>query len=402
MHHPLRTVGLSVIVALAAFLLPAARVVAQVPFLRWEAIDLLVSADATLHRRAMEIARESVLPTVFPDVDVRDPRAAVILTAFEAGLVSGDGSTAFFRPNDPITVEEAVSILARYAASRDTETRAVLHANGTGEDWFAPAVRAAIHRDIPFPYPLALGTEISRSTFLAMGRPLGIGSQPVLLVADLLFSPVAIPSILPASIPSPTYMVQADARQTTEAEANVVWTPEPESETTSLPFAEVSSPQAQEFIRAQPEPLVDEAPAPYDFRISLPTLGIANLPVTHPSDPFTQRGLLAVLHQGVGHLFSYPGSGGKIFVYGHSSSWPWDTSEYTKIFRRINELQIGDRVTVEYGGKTLQYAVTAKESVLAGDLSAYRDGGDGEELILYTCWPPDSITRRYVVRARPL
>jgi LPXTG-site transpeptidase (sortase) family protein len=108
------------------------------------------------------------------------------------------------------------------------------------------------------------------------------------------------------------------------------------------------------------------------------------------------------LQNGVGHLFSTPGGGGKVLIYGHSSGYPWDKSQYTKIFRKINELQTGDKVYVTYDGKLNVYEVTYEESVPASDTSRYNDDGKGEELILYTCWPPDSISQRYLVHAVPV
>ncbi|MBM3300307.1 MAG: sortase, partial [Deltaproteobacteria bacterium] len=138
------------------------------------------------------------------------------------------------------------------------------------------------------------------------------------------------------------------------------------------------------------------------FAISMPSIGISDLAVIHPSDPFTSQGVLEPLQNGVGHLFSFPGGGGKVLIYGHSSGYPWDKSQYTKIFRRINELKTGEKVYVTYDGKLHMYEVTHGESVPAGDTSRYNDDGKGEELILYTCWPPDSISERYLVHAVPV
>jgi sortase (surface protein transpeptidase) len=45
--------------------------------------------------------------------------------------------------------------------------------------------------------------------------------------------------------------------------------------------------------------------------------------------------------------------------------------------------------------------VTYEQAVPAGDMSAYQGGGS-EELILYTCWPPDDIKQRYLVHAKPV
>ena len=77
-------------------------------------------------------------------------------------------------------------------------------------------------------------------------------------------------------------------------------------------------------------------------------------------------------------------------------------SSFTRIFRRINELNVGDRVDITYDGRLYSYEVTEKKAVPAADMSSYQNEGNGEELILYTCWPPDSITQRYLVIATPV
>jgi LPXTG-site transpeptidase (sortase) family protein len=147
-------------------------------------------------------------------------------------------------------------------------------------------------------------------------------------------------------------------------------------------------------------------PSPADpndgyFAIGIPSLGINDLKISHPTDVSSQAGLLAPLQSGVGHLFSYPGNGGTVLVYGHSSSYSWDVSEYTKIFRKINALKPGDKVYIAYGGKTYTYQVTFSQTVAATDMSAYQKN-NGEELILYTCWPPDDVKQRYLVHAKPV
>ena len=135
----------------------------------------------------------------------------------------------------------------------------------------------------------------------------------------------------------------------------------------------------------------------------MPSIGVTDLTITHPQDAVTKDGVLSVLKQGVGHLFSYPGGGGKMMVYGHSSGYPWDVSEFTKIFRRINELSPGDKVYVTYAGKLHIYQVTHEQTIIAKDANkAFLDEGVGEELILFTCWPPDSIAQRYLVHAVPV
>jgi sortase A len=111
---------------------------------------------------------------------------------------------------------------------------------------------------------------------------------------------------------------------------------------------------------------------------------------------------LAPLQTGVGHLFAYPGQGSKIMIYGHSSGYPWDLSKFTKIFRTINKLAVGDKVYVTYDKHLYVYQVISKRAVSNKDTSAFEPDNNGEELILYTCWPPDSISQRYLVHAVPI
>jgi LPXTG-site transpeptidase (sortase) family protein len=138
------------------------------------------------------------------------------------------------------------------------------------------------------------------------------------------------------------------------------------------------------------------------FSITMPSIDISDLGVAHPTDPTNATALLAPLQYGVGHLFSYPGEGSTILIYGHSSNYPWDVSGFAKIFRQINRLKAGDKVYVTYGGKFIVYQVTGSQTIPADDLAAVSSGGEGEELVLYTCWPPDHIKQRYLVRAVPI
>ena len=58
-------------------------------------------------------------------------------------------------------------------------------------------------------------------------------------------------------------------------------------------------------------------------------------------------------------------------------------------------------IYVTYDAGVYEYQVTEKETIPAYDIHSLQDGAD-EELILYTCWPPDSVSQRYLVRARPV
>ncbi len=352
------------------------------PISRAGAVGLIVEADPVLKQRLQHFIKYKPPMPLFTDLDYSEWYAPYIETAFEAGIVTGN-DTKTFRPGDTLAEEEAIVLAARYNAIKRPDTVGEL--NRAGSDWFSGAVNAAVMGGITLPSPIHLGSPVTRTSLFSMLQSAGVSNPaqvtisyvpkpaPVIMRAPVQQSVVQRPVV--AAAPRPVVQQQRVAqRPTYVAQA----APQPTRTTTTAPAVSNKA-----------------------FSISLPTLGISDLTISHPSDPTTKDGLLAPLKYGVGHLFSYPGAGGTILVYGHSSSYAWDVSNYTKIFRQINKLNVGDKVYVTRDGKQYTYQVTFKQSVPADDLSAYK-GGRGEELILYTCWPPDSIKERYLVHASPI
>ena len=373
--------------AFAAFVpfvvLPSAEVVQALspedaPLSRGEAVALLVESDPLMRQNRDLIAHDLPPIAIYYDVGQDSFLAPSIEAAFEAGVLQGNMFNRTFRPFDPLLGGEAVVFLARVLARGDALALAALSANAPGEAYYMASLRSLAMRGMMLPDEwtpaVPVDSELLRAIFANAGISL-VQSSPIPAVDD---APVARATTSVPTQPRPAFPRAEGVPAHPSVTIGTV----------------IHAPQPQVAMAAEPNAS--------QFGITLPSLGITNLTVIHPADPFTDKGLLEPLKDGVGHLFSYPGNGGKILIYGHSSGYPWDVSQYTKIFRQINRLQIGDTVTVQYGGRTYNYQVTVKETVSASDLSAYQDGGDGEELILYTCWPPDSIAERYLVRARPV
>ncbi len=137
-----------------------------------------------------------------------------------------------------------------------------------------------------------------------------------------------------------------------------------------------------------------------EFTITIPRLGVekVNLKTT---DPFDHDYYIWVLNQGIGHALKYPGENGKIFIYGHSSGYSWYNEKFKKVFRALNELQEGDEIIVNYRGGEYYYTVTGRDIRRPDDLSVLEDS-DREQLVISTCWPPDSLKERYLIYAEPL
>ena len=332
---------------------------------RAEAVALMVDAQPTLRTRLQWYIKHMPPMPLFLDANPKSWYGPYLETAFQAGIITSNGER-MFRPKSNITVEEAAALMLKTKAKMSRGETIVFAPRGN-RTWQEAVISDAIAAGISVPRNARVGSTVSMDQFHAMMRSIGVASpERIALTIN----------------PKIGYLQPTPAR--------VAIRP--------LPGAAVAAPRpAQPTVTTTSNQRIDKK----EFSISMPSLGVKDLKITHPSDPFTSKGLLAPLQHGVGHLFTYPGNDGKILIYGHSSSYPWDVSNYTKIFRQINLLKVGDKVTIKYDGEVHTYEVTSKEAVPASDMSRYQSSGE-EELILYTCWPPDSISQRYLVHAKPV
>lgn len=358
---------------------------------RAEAVRIVVERYAPWSERAHRIADHMPPLALFWDTDQKAWYAPAVEIAFEEEIVSGfpDGS---LRPGGALTQEQAAIMLTRAEGAKRGN-----YMYGKSD---IEILQHTAEYGVRIAEPVQIGRMISYQEFLWMFPEVeyvapASSSRSFSSSASRMSGSSVSSGIAPAALPRTA---------SSSSRAGLIF-----SRASSVAFSQQYVAPQQPASNPEPPPFrtPDEVPelqyaSNQPFAIAMPTLGILDLTVTHPSDPFTDEGLVSVLSRGVGHLFSYPGAGGKIFVYGHSSNWSWDNSGYAKIFRQINRLNIGDLVYVTYEGALHVYQVMEKYSVPAGDLSQFSDNGDGEELLLYTCWPPDSISERYVVRASPV
>ena len=135
-----------------------------------------------------------------------------------------------------------------------------------------------------------------------------------------------------------------------------------------------------------------------EYTITIPRLNIVNLNVSF-ADLYNESAALATLKDGLGHYMNPPGDGKKVVIFGHSSGYSWDKSAYKRALRKINKLQDGDRIYINYQEKGYVYQVSSREIIAANQAHTVLQDFNYEEVALYTCWPPDSIRQRYVVYA---
>ena len=346
---------------------------------RAEALKVISLGRSDLQNRATYYTTHMPPIGLFSDVGRTDWFAPYIEAAFEKLVVTGypDGT---FRPGRAVTVEEAITLLMRAHGSDGSGGEALPSARvqNRAHEWFTQHVNAAIEKNLVGRYDsLRLGAPITRGQFFEIAYRLHSTEKSGATAFKDPPGQVANAGTAYAPTTNEPRVIQIAQAQNPGATINIG---QPTVSTVNHPYA------SQQF-----------------FSVTIPDADIYDLTITHPADPFSSEGILAPLHDGVGHLFSYPGAGaGKIMIYGHSSGYPWDTSQYTKIFRQVNKLEAGHRIYITYDGKLYVYEVTFEEAIDANDTSRFQDAGTGEELILYTCWPPDSIKQRYLVHALPV
>ena len=331
------------------------------PMPRAEAVKVLLDAREETRKRVDWFSNHLPRLPLFQDVTQTAWYAPYVEAGFEAGIVQGFEDRTL-RPEDGVRVEEAVVMVMRMYKEAGISS-------DQDREWFAPLIRAALTKNlIAAPRSMAVGQAITRGQFL-----------------DIVYRMETVHRGQLAAFPGQTGGAVAAG-----AVSGAQQVEQPPS--SGAPVIVAAPSRNSEEIAAYG--------SDRSFSITIPSLGIRDLTVTHPQDTLSNDGLLSVLHDGVGHLFSYPGKGGKIMVYGHSSGYSWDVSEYTKIFSKVHSLGSGDRVYLTFNGRLFVYQVTGQEKISPSDVRPFT--GDGEELILYTCWPVGSNKSRLIIRATPV
>ncbi len=152
--------------------------------------------------------------------------------------------------------------------------------------------------------------------------------------------------------------------------------------------------------RALPKAPVSEtaSQAPRPTKITIDKINVES-EIQHPTQVAVSA-LDAALKKGVVH---YPGSGRpgddrRMFLFGHSSRLPVVQNQAYKSFNGLEELDVGDEISVESGGDTYVYQVSSVRVVDKDEaLVSFADSEDG--LTLSTCTTFGSKENRVVVEA---
>ncbi len=147
----------------------------------------------------------------------------------------------------------------------------------------------------------------------------------------------------------------------------------------------------------QTEILIPEDPS---FTIIIPKIG-ANAKIIANVDAANEPAYLEALKQGVGHVLgtAYPGEGGHIFLFAHSTDYFWNVGSYNAVFYLLYKLEKNDEVDIFYKGQRYVYKVINKKIVDPSQIEFLTRKTNKEFLTLQTCWPPGTTLKRLLVFA---
>ncbi len=137
------------------------------------------------------------------------------------------------------------------------------------------------------------------------------------------------------------------------------------------------------------------------FSVVVPRVG-ASANVIMNVDPANKRVYQEALKKGVAHAqgTSFPGRGRVIYLFAHSTDSLANVLRFNAVFYRLNELETGDEIIVFYGDHKYTYQVFEKH--IAEPMDTDWLSRTDDILILQTCWPPGTSSKRLIVVAKPL
>lgn len=138
----------------------------------------------------------------------------------------------------------------------------------------------------------------------------------------------------------------------------------------------------------------------WDFTLLIPKIGL-NSKVFPNVDPSNKDEYISVLKSGVAHakFTALPGQEGLIYIFGHSTDYPWNIKEYNALFYDIKDLKEGDEIIILYNNKPYVYKTLYQKIVDSDNLVYLNSQTNAKMLVLQTCYPPGTTWKRLIVVA---
>lgn len=137
-----------------------------------------------------------------------------------------------------------------------------------------------------------------------------------------------------------------------------------------------------------------------NFSIIIPKIG-ANSRILPSVDVTNESVYLEALKKGVAHAAgtAYPGEGGHVFLFAHSTDYFWNVGTYNAVFYLLGKLTEGDEIDLFYQGRRNVYKVIGTQIVDPSQVDYLTRKTNKEFLTLQTCWPPGTTLKRLLVFA---
>lgn len=148
------------------------------------------------------------------------------------------------------------------------------------------------------------------------------------------------------------------------------------------------------------KPIEILTPEDPNFSIVIPKIG-ANAKILPNINASDENIYLNALNKGVAHTLgtAFPGEGGHIFLFAHSTDYFWNIGTYNAIFYLLYKLEKNDEVNIFYQGQRYVYRVIGKEIVDPSQVQYLTRKTNREFLTLQTCWPPGTTLKRLLIFA---
>jgi LPXTG-site transpeptidase (sortase) family protein len=145
-------------------------------------------------------------------------------------------------------------------------------------------------------------------------------------------------------------------------------------------------------------------PLKKNFLISIDKIGLANSKVIRKVNISDEKDYKKALSEGVAHASGtgFPGQGKMVYIFGHSTNYPWFVKDVNALFFKLEILEKGDRIKIEFNGKHFIYSVIDKKVVGAKEVDTIKEYENQDILILQTCFPPGTFWKRLLVFAKPI
>lgn len=137
-----------------------------------------------------------------------------------------------------------------------------------------------------------------------------------------------------------------------------------------------------------------------NFSIVVPKIA-ANAKILGNVNPVEEDVYLEALKNGVAHAAgtSFPGEGGHIYLFAHSTDYLWNVGTYNAVFYLLYKLKKDDEINVFYNGQRYVYRVIGSRVVDPSEVGYLTRKTNKEFLTLQTCWPPGTTLKRLLVFA---